>query len=472
MKKNVFLLLPLLLISSCSLKNNYDYVNEEFDNGELFTLTKDEDMVVDGIEDNNYKNLEVIEIYEPEYDITFTTKTYFGKNGFYIFSKVLNDTTVFYNKYENVDPYRNDGIEIHLSVDTDIYFTKDNLMKNNKITENTIQIRTDVSNKVQTWVGNNQQTNNLYEWTQYFKPVLSAVNVDGRINKKDGARGYSVELFVPYSTFNLSSAPEKVSIMPAFNNANDDSYRKWFTMKGMSHNQPTSWMTITKDNGIIYPGKGYETPSLELLASEDDPKYKGQYAGILREVDDQNKNKVDRVSFKMFVGMDGIYTQFIIKDKEKSSYSDSIYSNDGVEFYIDTIREVQPSVYRTGIYRFLIDVDNGVQTDFSMDGLNNTYPVKIATSTKINIEEIEDDSIYSYKYKYVFEMFIPFESINLTYSSSLMVNSSFAYKSPNEASYMERIDPANLKREELFCVDGRWCWDPGAYWWVSKKGLM
>ena len=69
-------------------------------------------------------------------------------------------------------------------------------------------------------------------------------------------------------------------------------------------------------------------------------------------------------------------------------------------------------------------------------------------------------------------MFIPFESINLTYSSSLMVNSSFAYKSPNEASYMERIDPANLKREELFCVDGRWCWDPGAYWWVSKKGLM
>ena len=197
MKKNVFLLLPLLLISSCSLKNNYDYINEEFDNGKLFTLSEDEDMVVDGIEDNNYKNLEVIEIYEPEYDITFTTKTYFGINGFYIFSKVLNDTTVFYNKYENVDPYRNDGVEIHLSIDTDIYLTKDNLMKNNKITENTIQIRTDVSNKVQTWVGNNQQTNNLYEWTQYFKPVLSAVNVDGRINKKDGARGYSVELFVP-----------------------------------------------------------------------------------------------------------------------------------------------------------------------------------------------------------------------------------------------------------------------------------
>ena len=74
MKKSVFLLLPLLLISSCSLKNNYDYINEEFDSGELFTLTEDEDMVVDGIEDNNYKNLEVIEIYEPEYDITFTTK--------------------------------------------------------------------------------------------------------------------------------------------------------------------------------------------------------------------------------------------------------------------------------------------------------------------------------------------------------------------------------------------------------------
>ena len=69
MKKNVFLLLPLLLISSCSLKNNYDYINEEFDNGKLFTLSEDEDMVVDGIEDNNYKNLEVISSFNDS--ITF-----------------------------------------------------------------------------------------------------------------------------------------------------------------------------------------------------------------------------------------------------------------------------------------------------------------------------------------------------------------------------------------------------------------
>ncbi len=472
MKKQVFLLLPLLLLTSCSLTNTYDYENKEYDEGKLFEVEEDSNMVVDGKEDSVYKNIEPITIYESEYDITFTTKTYFGTNGFYIYSHVENDTTVFYNKYENTDPYRNDGVEIHISIDTDEYFTYENLIKNNKITLNTLQIRTDVSNKCQTWVGNNQQTNNLYEWTQYFKPVISAVNVDGRINKKDGATGYSIELFVPYSNFNLTSAPSKISIMPAFNNANDDSYRKWFTLKGMSHNQPSSWLIINNNNEIEYPGKGYEIPSLELTAKEDDPKYNNQYAAILREVDDKNKNKVDRVSFKMFVGMDGIYTQFIIKDKEKSSYSDSIYENDGVEFYIDTIREVQPSVYRTGIYRFLIDVDNGVQTDFAMDGLNNTYPVKIATATKISIEEIEEETIYSYKYKYVFEMFVPFESINLKYSSSLMVNSSFAYKSPNEASYMERIDSANLVREDLFCIDGRWCWDPGAYWWVSKKGLM
>lgn len=471
MKKGIFLVLSLLLLTSCSLNNDYDYENKEYDEGELFSLTQDEDMTVDGIEDENYKNLEKITIYEPEYDITFTTKTYFGKNGFYVFSKVENDTTVFYNKYENVDPYRNDGVEIHISVDTDEYFTFDNLSKRNKITKNTLQIRTDVSNKIQTWVGNNQQTNNLYEWTQYFKPVLGAVSVEGKINKKGAAKGYSIELFIPYSDFGLESAPEKISIMPAFNNANDDSYRKRYTMKGMSHNQPTSWLVLEKESGITYKGKGFETPSLELTASEDDPKYNGQAAGILNEVDDKNKNKERRVSFKMFVGMDGIYTQFIIRDKEKSSYSDSIYDNDGVEFYIDTIREIQPSVYRTGIYRFLIDVDNGVQTDFALDGINNTFPVKIATSTKIKIEEIEAETIYSYKYKYVFEMFVPFESLGLTYSSSLMVNSSFAYKSPKEASYMERIDPKNLVREELFCVDGRWCWDPGAYWWVTTKGL-
>ena len=64
-------------------------------------MTTDEDMIIDGLEDENYKNLEPVTMFEPEYEITFITRTYFGKNGFYILSEVKNDTTVFYNKYEN-----------------------------------------------------------------------------------------------------------------------------------------------------------------------------------------------------------------------------------------------------------------------------------------------------------------------------------------------------------------------------------
>lgn len=472
MKKKLFFIIPIFLLSSCSVSNNYSYENKEYEAGGILNLTTDEDMIIDGLEDENYKNLEPVTIFEPEYEITFTTRTYFGKNGFYILSEVKNDTTVFYNKYENAEPYRNDSVEIHLTVEPDEYMKMENLSKNNKITQKTIQIRADVSGKIQTWVGNNQQTNGLYVWTQYYKPVLNAVSVDGKINKKDGAKGYSIEFFVPYSDFDLTEAPQKISIMPSFNNANDDSYRKWYTQKGMSHDQPSSWINIDKDEGIVYPGKGYEIPTLDLTADKYDPKYQNQAAGILREVDDNNENKEERVTFKMFVGMDGVYTQFVIKDKEKSSYSDSIYANDGVEFYIDTIREIQPSINRTGIFRFLMDVDGGVQTDFALTGLNHTYPVKIATSSKISISEIDIESNYGYKYEYVFEIFVPYESLGIKWNSSLMVNSSFAYKSPNESSYMERINKENLVREELFCVDGRWAWDPGAYWWVTRKGLM
>lgn len=469
--KMCMILISIISLSGCSgLINNYSFSNEEFSEGGLIDYSYDKDMVVDGLEDDNYQNSEVLEIYDPEYDITLSTKTYFGENGLYFYC-YCNDSTVFYNRYENAEPYNNDGIEMHICVDPSSTLKLDNLSKYNKIDTSMIQIRTDVSGKIQTWVGNNHQKHNLYVWTQYYKPIEIGVNVDGKINKVNGAKGYSIEIYCPYSNFGLDTKPDEISIMPAFNNANDDSFRKWFSYKGMSHDRPSSWMHVLNNGQLVYKGKGCN-PSLPLLADENNSKYDDQFEAELIECNEDNENEFVRATHKMFLAEDGVYGQFIILDKELSRYADSIYDNDGVEFFLDTVREPRNDVYGTGIYRFVFDVDNGLQTDISMDGFNDTIPCRIGTSSKVRILDYDEDNPYGYTKKYIMECFIPYESIGVTYSSSLMINTAFAYKSPGESSYMLKTTSNPQEARDLFYIDRHFPWNPNEYFWVTSAGLV
>lgn len=452
MKKSVVLsLLSLLLLTSCG-NNDYTFSNSSFEEGDLFNYVHDEGMILDGKGDEEvYKNLESFDIYEPEYNLTVSTKTYFGENGFY-FYVFSNDTSVYVNK--EFDIFANDGIEMHVCVDPDSTSKLENLKKGNQINDTMLQIRTDVSGRLQTWVGN--YLNGSYEWTLFYVPCQIQTFVDGKINKANAANGFGIEIFLPYEAFNLESAPEKISIMPAFNNAQSNlvAERKWYTFKGMSHNKPSSWVNVDK-NGYHYEGKDAEIGK-ELLASTDDSAYLHLNKVNLYEVDSTNKNPERRATTTAYLDEYGIYYQFIVFDKKLSRYSDVIWANDGVEFYIDTAQDGDSNHLKTGVYRFGFDIDNGVQTDKCISGLNDSYPYLLNTIHKTTIIPIKEYGKYGYNYIYVFEIFVPFESIGVTYKGNLQIKTGFAVNSPEESTYI-------LDRK-----DGSGAMEPSNWLWVDK----
>ena len=468
MKKNLALiLLSLLTLTSCS---KYTFENVSYDKGGIKNYSLDEDMKLDGKDDEDvYKDLEVFEIYEPEFQLTLKTKVYEGKNGWYFYQHV-NDTSVMYSK--NKQLYQNDGVELHINVNPDECLDLDYLKRGNKVTESMLQIRISVGGQLQTWVGNN--LSGSYEWTMYYKPCETKVYVDGEINKDNGANGYGVETFVPYSAFNLTSAPEKISIMPSFNNAssNLDTSRKWFTKKGMAHNFPTSWIKYSMDEGFIYDGKDV---NVDVTALKDDEKYTDQNKVELIEVDSNNQNEEVRGYFKSYYDDKGVYVYADVYDKVYSRNNDNIWTNDGIEVMIDTnYLSYSDSVVKDGMYRFGFDVDNGVESDIYVEGHNNPVPYFMNTNSKVTINKIDTITDYEYKYEYIFELFVPFESMKVNTDEDFMINVCFAYKSPFEKAYIkDRKDGfGNMEGQDWLWIDKHYPQNSHEYFTISPLGIV
>lgn len=468
MKKNLALiLLSILTLTSCS---KYTFENVSYDKGGIKNYSLDEDMTLDGKDDEDvYKDLEVFEIYEPEFQLTLKTKVYEGKNGWYFYQHV-NDTSVMYSK--NKQLYQNDGVELHINVNPDECLDLDYLKRANKVTESMLQIRISVGGQLQTWVGNN--LSGSYEWTMYYKPCETEVYVDGEINKDNGANGYGVETFVPYSAFNLTSAPERISIMPSFNNAssNLDTSRKWFTKKGMAHNFPTSWIKYSMDEGFIYDGKDV---NVDVTALKDDKKYTDQNKVELIEVDSNNQNEEVRGFFKSYYDDKGVYVYADVYDKVYSRNNDNIWTNDGIEVMIDTnYLSYSDSVVKDGMYRFGFDVDNGVESDIYVEGHNNPVPYFMNTNSKVTINKIDTITDYEYKYEYIFELFVPFESMKVNTDEDFMINVCFAYKSPFEKAYIkDRKDGfGNMEGQDWLWIDKHYPQNSHEYFTISPLGIV
>ena len=468
MKKNIALiLLSILTLTSCS---KYTFENVSYDKGGIKNYSLDEDMKLDGKDDEDvYKDLEVFEIYEPEFQLTLKTKVYEGKNGWYFYQHV-NDTSVMYSK--NKQLYQNDGVELHINVNPDECLDLDYLKRGNKVTESMLQIRISVGGQLQTWVGNN--LSGSYEWTMYYKPCETEVYVDGEINKDNGANGYGVETFVPYSAFNLTSAPERISIMPSFNNAasNLDTSRKWFTKKGMAHNFPTSWIKYSMDEGFIYDGKDV---NVDVTALKDDEKYTDQNKVELIEVDSNNQNEEVRGFFKSYYDDKGVYVYADVYDKVYSRNNDNIWMNDGIEVMIDTnYLSYSDSVVKDGMYRFGFDVDNGVESDIYVEGHNNPVPYFMNTNSKVTINKIDTITDYEYKYEYIFELFVPFESMKVNTDEDFMINVCFAYKSPFEKAYIkDRKDGfGNMEGQDWLWIDKHYPQNSHEYFTISPLGIV
>lgn len=473
MKKNTLISLLFLapLLFGCAT-SGYTFENSSFDPGGIDNYLRDSDMILDGkAEESHYSNLEFFEFYEPENKVTMKTKVYPGQNGWYFYCEV-NDTTVLYSDSKQL--YQNDGIELHVCIDPAQTLEIENIHRKNKVLNTMIQIRISVGDTIQTWVSNGLERD-TYEWTMYYRPCETKVFVDGELNVDNGAKGYSVETYLPYSAFNLNSAPENISIMPAFNNtaSNLDTSRKWFTKKGMAHNYPSSWVWYNKTNGFIYDGKGISA-SKNLSLDENDSAYANQVQKEVYEVDSNNSNPELRGYFKSYFDRNGVYVFSKVYDKIYSRNNDSIWDNDGIEIMIDTKPGYSDNCYKDGMYRFAVDVDQGLQSDMYMTGCNDAVPYYVQTENKVKINKIDPRGHYGYEYEYFYEVYIPFESMKTSYDLISTLNVCFAIKSPLEKAFVQdrRDGSGNMESQDWLWIDHHYPLNALEFFEVTEGGLL
>lgn len=127
-----------------------------------------------------------------------------------------------------------------------------------KLNANVIQLRLGANGYAEQWVGL-RENNMQYDYTRKYIPSMGAVSINGKLNSSD-CDGYSMELYLPYSSMNLSEKPESVVCTPSFNtkaSAGEGPRATWTMMLGCDLSQPASWYVVD-DGGMTTQTAGFE----------------------------------------------------------------------------------------------------------------------------------------------------------------------------------------------------------------------
>lgn len=263
---------------------------------------------------------------------------------------------------------------------------KDAIIKNNTHVEtfftlgdeikvgNTYQIRCyPYSNTFKTYVFQTPipkgEENEGWAWAERTMESKLNVIVDSRLTND----GYQVEIFIPYETFDLTSAPEKLHILPCVSYYKDNSMK----VTSQYHNQSgvSNFYTWDRSKYVSFDSKGYIPERINVqdiyLTSKD---YKdGFYTSEIVCLDDQNNSyQINEIlgDNKAYFSKneDGNYQLKVSEDKLSNLLASPIQAiaEDGktYEFSITLLSRQTASAY--------IDFQNG---QISNSGSNNTLSV-------------------------------------------------------------------------------------------------
>ena len=465
---SIFLLFILVLVG-CKKQDGSTHLFE-YKEPTLIKNTSieiDPNMTIDASDSEDvYKDMETISFVETSSGNTCTAKAFLGEKGIYLYAYVL-DKNVYVSSEKEF--FQNDSVEFYIDPNPDYSLSLEALNNELKVRTDCVQLRINALGEHQTWYGRTIGEVGSYPWASGHFDALATAHVDGKINEKNGAKGYSVEAFIPYSEMKLDSKPEKIGVLVAFNNVNnrEDTSRTWFSYKGMSHQKLTSYTPVTSE-GFQVPNYSSER---ELNAFYYDAFYQDANEIVMYQVDENNENPEERAKFKFVLGKDGVYLTALVKDRVYSYVSDGIFSNDGIEILIDTRDSIKYSIFEEGVYRFSYDIAGGCQTDICMTGHNDYISVFNPTLLEIKVESIEEESLYNYKYEYTYEAMIPYEVLGLEEAPEYL-KFSFAVKTPNEKAYIQnRKDrEGNLEGQDWLWVDKHYPQNPSEFFVLSEHG--
>ncbi len=164
-----------------------------------------------------------------------------GEEGVF-FGFVSNDRYVNYNTRNAV--YNNTSVEIQVAQNGTETLNSD-----------VVQLRIGANGTPDQWVGFPSEDG--YSYSNKYIPSMGAVHINGELNKK--ADGYSVEIYLPYTSFGLSEKPDTVVCAPSFNTLADptnSSRATWTMMLGCDLSQPATWYVVD-DTGMTAHTAGF-----------------------------------------------------------------------------------------------------------------------------------------------------------------------------------------------------------------------
>lgn len=243
----LLILLPLMMLtvvvlSSCSSTPEqvpYSFTNEQAEsNNWRIEAPADQTVTFDGkIEEGEYPGEKLI--FSDPNGVTLTLQSKMADAGvFFGFSS--NDKQVFYNNEYPI--YQNTGVEIQLAVGG-----------TEELNASVLQLRYGVNGAIEEWIG--LPSSSSYDYIRKYSDTTSKVTIHGELN--GACDGYEIEVYVPYSSLNLTEKPDSLVCAPSFNTRKSftaNGRSTWAIMVGSSYNEPSSWYRITPDGQSVTTG--------------------------------------------------------------------------------------------------------------------------------------------------------------------------------------------------------------------------
>ena len=290
---------------------------------------KKPEITLDGkLEEAEWKEL-------PEYifgdSVKATVKAFYGKSGV-CFGAVVSDSDLWASSQS---VYDNSSFEVYLD-------TKG--LGGASPQSDHIQIFIDAAEQVLTRRGEKS----LWVNSEIIKNY--AVSIDGTLGDSVPDKGYTVELFVPYSQ--IGGEPQAdYGIAFGLVECEDGTRGAWNGIPGVDVHNPDTYFTFYRDTNSVEQKRKENRAEISIDGFDTDAPWSGKSSYTFGDG--------GHGSVKSFFGDKGVYFFFDMKDSAVIHDGKTPHLNDSVEVYLDTLKN-GGTVPKFDDYQFRADVGGNI----------------------------------------------------------------------------------------------------------------
>lgn len=405
----------------------YHFQNEEYVNSVLAKYQTDSGFKIDGILDESVWQSDAtawhVEHFmsTDENPVEMTTKSYFGQKGVYMAFQVT-DKAVYYS--ENRNASANTSVEVYIADSATTEWTG-NTFRISIVPTGKNQCMTEMWSYRPKFAQLTEEESLDPAWRRWYQPHISACNIRGTGINTATNQGYDVELFIPYESFALTSKPEVMQYMTAFNHVESvasDATRQWQPCYPTCYNNKLgTWLLATNEKVGLYEEMTKWLDS-KVTTGEDIITLDGQ---LSESVWDESKAFVQSavkaeeginadITWMTHLTENGLYVGAKIQSSNVfASFERDMKYNTGIEFWVQS--SSQKSIdYNTCHIR--VDALGRVtkyKPNLNKEFVQNYFPSK--SCVKLNGCEVIDNQIASnIAQGFSVETFIPWSSLGIS----------------------------------------------------------